>query len=70
MQNTDFLDIGIGIVSDEVIVGTIDTAQVRDYTAIGTPVNLAASFKSVPRRRTDHCRREHLPGGAGDGRRV
>ena len=37
----DFLDIGIGIVTDEVIVGTIRSGQVRDFTAIGTPVNLA-----------------------------
>jgi class 3 adenylate cyclase len=37
----DFLDIGVGIVTDTVIVGTIRSGQVSDFTAIGTPVNLA-----------------------------
>ena len=40
-HNLDFLDIGIGIVTDEVIIGTIQSGQISDFTAIGTPVNLA-----------------------------
>jgi adenylate cyclase len=40
-RDLDFLDIGIGIVTDEVILGTIRSGQVSDFTAIGTPVNLA-----------------------------
>lgn len=38
----DFLDIGVGIATDEVIVGSIGTARVRDFTVLGTGVNLAA----------------------------
>jgi adenylate cyclase len=45
----DFLDIGIGIVTDKVIVGTIRSGQVRDFTAIGTPVNLANYLENQAR---------------------
>ena len=38
----DFLDIGVGIATDEVILGSIGTARVRDFTVLGTGVNLAA----------------------------
>lgn len=38
----EFLDIGIGIATDTVILGSIGTARVRDFTALGTGVNLAA----------------------------
>ncbi|MGC4083231.1 MAG: GAF domain-containing protein [Vicinamibacterales bacterium] len=38
----DFLDIGIGIATDTVILGSIGTARVRDFTVLGTGVNLAA----------------------------
>ena len=37
----DFLDIGIGIVTDSVIIGTFQSGPINDFTAIGTPVNLA-----------------------------
>jgi adenylate cyclase len=37
-----FLDIGMGIATDTVILGTIGTARVRDFTVLGTGVNLAA----------------------------
>jgi class 3 adenylate cyclase len=40
-RDLDFLDIGIGIVTDKVNIGTIRSGQVSDFTAIGTPVNLA-----------------------------
>jgi len=48
-QQLDFLDIGIGLVTGEVILGTIGSSRVRDFTAIGTPVNLAAAFEGVAR---------------------
>lgn len=38
----EFLDIGVGIATDEVIIGSIGTARVRDFTVLGTGVNLAA----------------------------
>jgi hypothetical protein len=38
----EFLDIGIGIATDTVILGAIGTARVRDFTVLGTGVNLAA----------------------------
>lgn len=38
----EFLDIGVGIATDEVILGSIGTARVRDFTVLGTGVNLAA----------------------------
>jgi class 3 adenylate cyclase len=37
-----FLDVGIGIATDTVILGTIGTARVRDFTVLGTGVNMAA----------------------------
>lgn len=45
----DFLDIGVGITTDHVIIGTIGNAKVRDFTAIGTAVNLAAAFEHAAR---------------------
>lgn len=49
-----FLDLGIGISTEDVILGVVGTARVWDFTAIGTGVNLAA----------------HLMEHARDGRRV
>jgi len=37
-----FLDIGMGIATEKVILGSIGTARVRDFTVLGTGVNLAA----------------------------
>jgi len=48
-QQLDFLDVGVGITTDEVILGGIGDSGVRDYTAIGTSVNLAAAFESQAR---------------------
>ncbi len=48
-QELSFLDIGIGIVTGEVVLGTVGSARVRDFTAIGTPVNLAAAFENAAR---------------------
>jgi adenylate cyclase len=48
-QDLSFLDLGIGITTDEVTVGTIGSAKVRDFTAIGNAVNLASAFQNVAR---------------------
>ncbi|MCU7871115.1 MAG: TIR domain-containing protein [Candidatus Thiodiazotropha sp. (ex Lucinoma borealis)] len=48
-QQLDFLDLGVGITTDQVILGGIGNSGVRDYTAIGTAVNLAAAFESAAR---------------------
>ena len=37
-----FLDLGVGISTDDVVLGSVGSAQVLDFTAIGTGVNLAA----------------------------
>jgi class 3 adenylate cyclase len=44
-----FLDIGIGIATGDVMLGTIGSTKVRDFTAIGTAVNLAAAFEQDAR---------------------
>jgi adenylate cyclase len=44
-----FLDLGIGIVTDDVAFGTVGSADVRDFTAIGTAVNLAHAFEASAR---------------------
>jgi adenylate cyclase len=49
-----FLDLGIGISTEDVILGSIGSERVWDFTAIGTGVNLAA----------------HLMEHARDGRRL
>ncbi len=45
----DFLDIGLGITTDEVIIGTIGNSKIHDFTAIGNAVNLAAAFEKEAR---------------------
>ncbi len=40
-----FIDIGMGIVTDTVIIGTIAGEFFRDFTVIGNAVNLAAAFE-------------------------
>ncbi len=49
-----FLDIGIGIASGEVTVGAFGQGDMRDFTVMGVPVNLAFAFQ-------DHAR---------DGKRI
>ncbi|HEY7770349.1 TIR domain-containing protein [Longimicrobium sp.] len=39
-----FLDVGIGIASDSAILGSVGSRTVRDFTAVGTTVNLAANL--------------------------
>ncbi len=48
-EDLSFLDLGIGIVTDDVALGSVGSASVRDFTAIGTPVNLANAFQSAAR---------------------
>jgi adenylate cyclase len=44
-QDLGYLDLGVGIATDRVAIGTFGNATVRDFTAIGTAVNLAAAFE-------------------------
>src|SRR5262245_15968662 len=37
-----FLDLGIGVATDTVVLGSIGSHRVREFTALGTAVNLAA----------------------------
>ncbi len=48
-QDLGFLDLGVGITTDEVTLGTVGSAKVRDFTAIGNAVNLASSFQHAAR---------------------
>lgn len=50
-QVLDFLDIGIGIATDLVIVGVMGSKRVRDFTVIGNAVNLAAIFEQNAREK-------------------
>lgn len=52
--NLEFVDLGIGISTEDVILGAVGSERVWDFTAVGTGVNLAA----------------HLMEHARDGRRV
>jgi adenylate cyclase len=44
-----FLDLGIGIATGPAALGTFGNSVVRDFTAIGTVVNLAAAFEAAAR---------------------
>lgn len=48
-EQLDFLDVGVGIVTGEVTIGGIGSDTVRDFTAIGSAVNLAAAFEQQAR---------------------
>jgi adenylate cyclase len=48
-ERIDFLDVGMGIVTDEVMLGTIGSGSMRDFTAIGTPVILASAIEKQAR---------------------
>ena len=44
-----FLDVGVGIATGKVIIGTLGGEDLREFTAMGTPVILAASLESQAR---------------------
>ncbi|HEX4610138.1 MAG TPA: adenylate/guanylate cyclase domain-containing protein [Urbifossiella sp.] len=44
-EDLTFLDVEIGIVTGNVIIGSIGSGRVKDFTVLGTEVNLAASFE-------------------------
>lgn len=48
-QDLSFLDLGIGIATGPVALGSFGSASVRDFTAIGTLVNLASGFEAAAR---------------------
>ena len=48
-EDLEFLDLGIGIATGSVAIGSFGSAAVRDFTAIGTAVNLASAFESCAR---------------------
>ena len=48
-EDLSFLDLGIGISTDFVALGSVGSATVRDFTAVGTAVNLAAAFEREAR---------------------
>ena len=48
-EDLSFLDLGIGISTGTVALGAFGTGMVRDFTAIGTAVNLASAFEFAAR---------------------
>ncbi len=48
-EDLSFVDLGIGISTGKVALGTFGTGMVRDFTAIGTVVNLASAFEFAAR---------------------
>lgn len=44
-----FLDVGVGIVTDEVIIGSVGSPDIRDFTVIGPAVNLGAALEEAAR---------------------
>ncbi len=49
-EDLGFIDVGVGIATDEVIIGSIGSTKVKDFTAMGNAVNLAAAFEQAARR--------------------
>jgi adenylate cyclase len=48
--NLDFLDLGVGIATDdELILGTVGNDSIRDFTVIGSAVNLASALVKMAR---------------------
>ena len=48
-EDLSFLDVGVGISTGTVALGSFGTGLVRDFTAIGTSVNLASAFEFAAR---------------------
>lgn len=48
-EDLSFIDIGIGIATGTAAVGSFGSAEVKNFTAIGTVINLASAFESAAR---------------------
>ena len=48
-RNLNFLDVGVGIATDEIMIGAIGDHKVSDFTIIGSAVNLAAALERQAR---------------------
>ena len=48
-EDLGFLDIGIGIATGTAAVGSFGSAEVKNFTAIGTVINLASAFENAAR---------------------
>jgi adenylate cyclase len=48
-EDLSFLDIGIGIATGTAALGSFGSAEVKDFTAIGTVINLASAFEFAAR---------------------
>ena len=48
-EDLSFMDIGIGISTGTAALGSFGTAEVKNFTAIGTVINLAAAFENAAR---------------------
>jgi adenylate cyclase len=54
-QDLAFVDIGIGIATDYVILGSVRSGGVRDFTAMGSAVNLATALEHAARGICKEC---------------
>jgi adenylate cyclase len=48
-EDLSFVDIGIGIATGTAAVGSFGSAEVKNFTAIGTVINLASAFENAAR---------------------
>lgn len=48
-EDLSFMDIGIGIATGTAAVGSFGSAEVKNFTAIGTVINLASAFEAAAR---------------------
>ncbi len=48
-EDLGFLDIGIGIATGTAAVGSFGSAELKNFTAIGTVINLASAFENAAR---------------------
>jgi hypothetical protein len=48
-EDLSFLDIGVGIATGIAALGSFGSAEVKNFTAVGTVINLASAFESAAR---------------------